>query len=148
MLALPVGRVSQVSCYCPSPQKNLKGTLCVKCGKNLHGDHHVGDREVREFFDRLSSNTVLGFDSFRVHCEVRERWGREHFGYRYLSRPLGAEGREEAADGGIYSMLDTYAMYRTSYDADVAADLLAAASKFAEAHMLLERAQARRRGSP
>ncbi len=114
----------------------------------------VDDERVHDFFEALGDYNSAGlsaiddYDSFRWHCETRERWGRPRFGFKYLTCDNAAEGLEEAADGGIYSCLAYWKMYREEFDPDVGADLLAAAHAFAEAHAWLRRAQARRKGAP
>jgi hypothetical protein len=118
---------------------------------------HVGDVELREFFDILGRYTfngqrriplVNGFDSFRDHCEQREMAGRPIYKFRYLERNNAEDAREEAADGGLYSCFGIYTMHQTYFNVDAAAAYMDAAYYFAKAHACLELAQAKLKGTP
>lgn len=139
-------------CACPVPLETsnprTKGS-CRKCGHILNPEWVSDDRQVAEFFARLTP--VLGdeptFPHFRELCQRRERAGRDYFGFRYLDRDNVAEGAEEAADGANYAYFEMLQARRLGLDPEEDL-LLSAAQHFALAYASLAAAQHKHRGAP
>jgi hypothetical protein len=74
----------------------------------------LSDDTVSRFFDSLERivreadpTELEHFTDFRHHCEERERAGRTHFGFKYLTRDNSADALEEFSDAANYALFDT-----------------------------------------
>ena len=142
-------------CTCPqpriSPNPRLAGS-CVVCGKLIAPELLEPDERLTEFFDRLEGVVIASagrlpetFAAFRRQCKDRESAGRGEFGLSFLSRDNLAEGREEAADGAIYSWLEALKLERCGEDPDLQLALSEAFHLFKFYEANLERSARRAR---
>lgn len=101
-----------------------------------------------DFFDRLEEALFANVDkrdlptdwlAFRWECERREEAGRDVFGNAYLHRANATEGREEAADGAMYSYFEARRVMLAGGDYEEMEQMaLMAAKAFYEAHKILQ----------
>jgi hypothetical protein len=151
-------------CICEKPvdvmDPRLKG-WCRRCMGKI--ESLTTDENVGRFFDRLAEalyrydrepgkttylKTTAGWETFRQHCEARERAGRDTFGNRFMSRPNLQDAREEAADLALYMLLDSLREeIENGTDADIDMALTAALYAFRAYDATLQLAEKRNQGT-
>jgi len=125
-------------CRCKHPRENdRRPGNCRKCGVRLDPKWLSSDTTMTAFLTRLAELPGVTAPAI-IHAQKRERAGRVEFGLNYLGRDNAAEGREEGADGIIYSAL-SWLNDRRAGTEDIDPNLLDAAHHFALAHQALER---------
>ena len=130
-------------CSCDRPRDHatvnpgFRDGWCATCGGYLNPDWLSTSQGLNRFLQRAGADHLAG-----AHCYSRELAGRAEFGLAYLTRDNPAEGMEEAADGMIYSFLESLKDRRAG-EPEVDFDLLDAARHFALAHEALVRRRGR-----
>ena len=141
-------------CACKVPQPKVKPgkqDWCERCSLFIDPAIACNDMTVREFFDRLADAMPYRdatWDRFRIECEAREFAGRARFKQSFHGRQNLREAAEEAADGALYSMLDTLVVRREGRgdeDIDLA---LTVAHHFYRAYAASLHLREKRKGSP
>lgn len=120
-------------CQCTVPVAHtVHDCKCFSCGKFLDPRIVDSDENLAVFRDRLEALPGMPGAALDHACQ-RELAGRKEFGLQYLSRNNYAEGREEAADGVLYSALAWLEGRREGIE-EISPHLLSAARHFALAH--------------
>ena len=124
-------------CQCERPRVGRNPDFCGFCLVRLGPSWVSSDRNLRPFMARVASLPTVTAPAL-IHAQKREKAGRVEFGLSYIGRNNDTEGREEAADGLIYTYL-SWLNDRRAGTEEVDPDLLDAAYHFALAHAALER---------
>jgi hypothetical protein len=133
-----------MNCRCEKPRLNRRRPeFCAACSVRLDPRIISSDENATLFFARIASLPGITADAL-LHAHQREVAGRTEFGLSYIGRDNCAEGKEEAADGVIYSYLDWLNDRRDGSD-EIDPDLIDAAHHFALAHAALERKRRKNR---
>ena len=138
-------------CECERPHRSSNPRSegrCAQCGYVFGPEWNQSDENFAAFWERIEE-AYPGWvnplyeppdtqQTLRLQTMHREKAGRRHFGYAYLSRDNIVEAREEVADCLMYLYLDTLRAIRDGEDPEwdvvleIANDLLSAYEKFDE----------------